>query len=791
MTERCRLCDLPARDTHVERDGDVFCCRGCAEVYETLGDVELEEEQNGDDGDGTDDRPEDCETAFLSVDGMHCTACEVFVEKRATETDGIEAASASYATETVRLDYDDEVIDEDGLPEALTTAGYTASHKHDEEAQREARNESVGRLIVGGFFGMMAMVWYVFFLYPTYFGYSPLFSLGGPEGDFLFGNIFVAATVVLFYTGAPILRGAYVSVRARQPNMDLLVALAAVAAYAYSTVALGFGRTDLYYDVTVAVVLVVSVGGYYERRMKRRALGTLADLTKVRVEGARREDGTTVTVEEIEEGDRLLVRAGERVPVDGVISEGTAAVDESVVTGEPEPETKEEGDYVVGGSVVTDDAVVVESVGKGGEGALDRLTNLLWDLQSDDHGAQHLADRLATVFVPLVLVVAAVALAFRLASGAGVEGAVLTALTVLIVSCPCALGLATPLAVASGVRAAVERGIVVSDDTVFERVRDVDTVVFDKTGTLTTGNLEVTGVEGDEEALGRAAAIERFSSHPVAEAVVRASESSEEQTPASGFVTDGGVGANTDTDTAVTAEFEEHKKGVEGVVEGERVLVGAPSLFEEEGWKIEETREDIEDAERHGRAVVVGWSGEARGFLTVAEREREGWREVVETVASEGKRVVVLTGDTGESARRFEDAEGVDTVFEGVPPEAKAETVRRLRDDGTTAMVGDGTNDAPALAEADLGVAMGGGTALASDAADVTVLDDDLTKLETVVDISNATRRRTRQNIGWAFLYNTVAVPLAVVGVLNPLFAALAMATSSLLVTANSSRSLV
>jgi Cu2+-exporting ATPase len=455
-------------------------------------------------------------------------------------------------------------------------------------------------------------------------------------------------------------------------------------------------------------------------------------------------------------------------------------VDESVVTGEPEPETRKEGDYVVGGSVVTDNAVVIESVGDGGEGALDRLTNLLWSLQSTDTGVQRLADRLATVFVPLVLVVASVALVFRFATGAGVESAVLTALTVLIVSCPCALGLATPLAVASGVRAAVERGIVVSDDTVFERIRDVETVVFDKTGTLTTGKLEVVKVEGDENVVGRAAAVERFSAHPVAEAVVRADESE--------AVADGGVEAGID---AGTAGFEEHKKGVEGIVEGDRILVGAPSLFENANWSLEELRDEIEDAEERGRGVVVGWSGEARGVITVAERERDEWRDVVKTVADEGKRVVVLTGDEGESARRFGEADGVDTVFEGVPPEAKAETVRRLREEGTTAMVGDGTNDAPALAEADLGVAMGGGTALASDAADVTVLDDDLSKLETVVALSNATRRRTRQNIGWAFLYNTVAVPLAVVGVLNPLLAAVAMATSSLLVTINSSRRLL
>ncbi len=770
-TPQCELCDLPALETRVEDDGNVFCCRGCKEVYYTLGEAALEE----DDGGGEDEPPEDCETAYLHVSGMHCTACEIFVEGAASSHEGIEAAKASYATETVRVDYDNDAVEEDELPDAVSGAGYKASHKYDEEARREARNESIGRLLVGGFFGMMALIWYVFFLYPTYFGYAPLFSLSGVEGYFLFANIFVATTVVFFYTGAPILRGAYVSLRARQPNMDLLVVLAAFSAYAYSTVALVYGRTDLYYDVTVAVILVVSVGGYYERRMKRRALGSLAGITEVRVDEARREDGTTVSVDEIGEGDRLLVRSGERVPVDGFVVEGSAAVDESVVTGEAEPETKTEGDYVVGGSVIADDAVIVEASGE--EGALDRLTNLLWDLQSAEGGVQRLADRLATVFVPFVLVVSSAVLVYFLVSGAGVEAAVLSALTVLIVSCPCALGLATPLAVASGVREAVSRKIVVSDDTVFERVRDVQTVVFDKTGTLTTGSLEVVDSYGD--VLDRAVAVERLSSHPVAEAVVRASDDP---------VADGGA----ETVQTDATDFVEHAKGVEGTVDGDRVLVGDRSLFESEGWTVSEDVEDaVERAKGRGRGIVVGWSGEARGVLTVAEKEREDWREVVEAVSEAGKRVVVLTGDQGETARRFRETEPVDRVFEGVPPEAKAETVRRLRGEGSTAMVGDGTNDAPALAEADLGVAMGGGTALASDAADVTVLDDDLSKLETVLRLSNATRRRTYRNIGWAFFYNAVAIPLAVTTLLNPLLAALAMATSSLLVTVNSSRPLL
>lgn len=773
-TERCDLCGLPVSDgrgTKVESGGSVFCCEGCRRVSETLGEETLEDAV-GEKEDGEREIPEGHETTHLHVSGMYCKACELFVEKTAEGEEGVSGAEVSYATETGRFDYDPDVLDEDELTSKVSRGGYEAYTKYDEEARREERNEAHGRFIVGGFFGMMVMVWYTFFLYPKYFGYEPLFELSSAGGYFLFGNIFVASSVVLFYTGYPLLRGAYVGLRARSPNMDLLVVLAAVSAYIYSTVALSLGRTDLYYDVSVAVILVVSFGGYYERRVKRRALESLKNVTEARVEEARLADGGTVPTEEVDEGDEILVREGERAPTDGVVIEGEGAVDESVVTGESTPVTKREGDYVVGGSLVTENALIVERVGEEGEGALDRLVDVMWDLQSADSGVQRLAGRLATVFVPLVLAVAVVVF-FATAYVSGIERAALSSLTVLIVSCPCALGLATPLALATGVKTAVENGIVVSDDTVFERVRDVDIFVFDKTGTLTTGSLELLGYEGDEKALKYASKVETLSSHPIAEAISSATD---------------------DFDTAEVTEFRTLNKGVEGRVDGERVVVGHPDVFDgdtETEWEIdEETRERIERAGRQGLPVVVGWSGKVRGVLTVGEKEREGWEAVLREVGKEA-RVVVLTGDESEWTQRYADSEAVDEVFEGVPPEAKAETVERLRTEGTVAMVGDGTNDAPALAASDLGIAMGGGTALASDAADITILDDDLSKVPLVIRVSQATRRRIHENLGWGFFYNFVAIPLAVAGLLNPLLAAGAMATSSLLVTLNSARDLV
>ncbi|WP_136715490.1 heavy metal translocating P-type ATPase [Halorientalis salina] len=777
MTE-CTLCDRPTPDPPVTGesvDGD-FCCRGCLEVSKALdgADADAPDEQTVEsrlDGEATADVPEDADEAYLAVDGMHCATCEAFLESRAVDREGVYDATASYATDTMRLAYDPEAVDERELGETVSGYGYQA-HERSAGDDTEA-DESVWSLVIGGFFGMMVMLWYVVFLYPTYFGYDPPFiDLGGIAGLYLFGNVWLFSTVVLVYTGWPILRGAVVSLRAGHPNMDLLVALAAVSSYAYSTVAILLGRTHLYFDVSVAIVLVVTLGNYYERRVKRRAAGLLSELTESRVEEARRyRDGDTepADVADLTGGDRVLVKPGERVPTDGAVVDGSAAVDESLLTGEPMPERKTAGDEVVGGSVVTDAPLVVE-VSADATSTLDRLVELLWSIQSARPGIQRLADRLATVFVPTVVVLAVLAAAWTLATGGAGVAALLIALTVLIVSCPCALGLATPLAIAAGVREASAAGIVVATEAVFEEVPEVDVVVFDKTGTLTTGELQVVDVAGEtpDEALRRAAAVESLSSHPVAEAVVDAAD-----------------------DPPTATEFENHATGVSGTVDGERVVVGTTELLDAEGLSVPESLERrAEQARQDGnRPVAVGWDGQARAILVLGESPRPEWKSVVESLSAT-REVVVLTGDKGQAVEPFRNHRGIDDVFAGVPPEAKAETVERLRGRGTVAMVGDGSNDAPALAAADLGIALGSGTDLATDAADAILLEDDLQGVLTLFEISEGTHGRIRQNLGWAFLYNAVAIPLALTGLLNPLFAALAMTTSSLLVVTNSARSL-
>jgi Cu2+-exporting ATPase len=781
----CALCSLPLSQgrNRVEGKDAVYCCTGCRDVHDALGDAAVDaddvREAAADDAALDEDPPDGYERSYFHVSGMHCTTCEAFLESVAEKTEGIDGAQASYVTETVRVDHDPETLDEEEVEDRLTTAGYVADDREENTAGSHAEETLLWRIAAGVMLGMAVMLPYLVYVYPVHFGlYPPAISEMARQqlqgATYFYVVLFLLTSLVLFGVGKPILRGAIVSLRARSPNMDLLVALAAVSAYAYSTLAAALGRIDIYYDVTVAIVVVVTAGNYYESAIKKRAMGLLSELGHEQVSEATLLDGgetTTVDVSQLSEGDRVLVRTGDRIPLDGTVVDGEGTVDEAVVTGESLPVSKAPSDEVVGGSVLSDGSLTVE-VGEGATSSIDRVTNLLWNLQSANGGVQKLADKLAVIFVPTVVLLAAVAGAGYLALGAEPTRAVLVSLTVLLVSCPCALGLATPLAVASGIRDAIERGIVVFDETVFERFRGVDTVVFDKTGTLTTGDLELKTAAAPDGALAAAAAVEGRSSHPIATAIADAFD-----------------GARAGT----VERFESHANGVSGVVDGAETVVGHPDLFDEYGWTVPD---DLHDRASAARAsgdlpILVGRDGEAEGLLVLGDKPRDGWAETVTGLADRGVDVVLLTGDESEATTTYRDHPAIDRVFAGVPPEGKAETVRRLGAGRTLAMVGDGTNDGPALASADLGIALGSGTAIAVDAADVAITDDDLGSLETVFDLSKATGRRVKQNIGWAFCYNAIAIPLALSGLLNPLFAAVAMAASSLLVVTNSSRPLL
>jgi len=853
-SETCTLCGGELTDRRIEADGHRFCCAGCRDVHTTLGTVEDSERQGGDEDTesgttqpGAHTADTDLERTFLRVDGMHSATCETFLEDLATRQDGVDGAEASYVTETVRVDHAVDGPTAEDLAEALSGAGYSAYPREEEltdpdpntvstaGAQRnptphQARGlgDMLGyRYAAGVLFGSFLLLPYVALLYPTHLAalvdwgflgmYSELVTFDQRGGFGVLRLFALVSGIVLVFTGLPLLQGAYVSLKTRRPDTNLLVATTVIAAYVYSIAAGVAGRTDVLFDLTVVIAAAVVAVVFYESLSKQRAMDRLTELTVAQVDEATRvhPEGptSTVPVEELEAGDRVLVREGDRVPVDGTLAEGPCTVDEAVVTGESLPVTKTEGETVVGGSVVVDGGAIL-TVGETAESSVDRLVTSVWELQSATHGVQQRANRLTARILPAVgvLAVLAAAVAFALA---GPVPALLAFLATFVVACPWGLGLAAPLSVATSIEEALRRGIVVFDETVFERLRDVDVVVFDKTGTLTTGQMHVVETDAPEDLLAAAATLERRVSHPVAGAVVSAfgpSDDPDDELSPGDRVADGGVAdeqddrteereshtnedatdTNPEGDTAVES-FESHPDGVGGVVDGTEVLVGHPDRFDAEGWAVsEDLAERVEAARGFGRLpVLVGRDGSAEGIVVVGDEPREGWDVAVSGLAERGIEVVVLTGDDEAATDYFRDHPGVTHVFAGVPPAGKTETIRRLQADGEVTMVGDGTNDAPALAQSDLGVSLGSGTAIASDAADLVVVDDDLAAVGRAFDLARAAGQRLAWNTRFALGYNAVAIPLALFGTLNPLVLMAGVIASGGLVGANSSRDLL
>ncbi len=763
----CRLCELPTPTPPIEADGHAFCCFGCMEVYRNFGAAVLENKS------ARIERPETAipagrqtEEAFLRIDGMHCSSCEYLIERLALKVSGIYSAVSSYATSTAKIVYDPETIAEADLPAAFNRSGYRARLSHDQAPAYDYRLDLL-RLLTGLVLWVIVMMLYVAFFYPSHLGLVDPDDLA-PIGWLAFNvapwAMFYVTTLMIGYVGAPIFRGAAIGLRARVLNMDNLLAIAILAAYGYSTGQLVTGSLDLYFDVTTTIVAVVTLGRYLERNAKVDATRELSKILDAWAPKARIRwggDFRFVDIDTLEPGEHVVVLEGEPIPVDGTVIHGGAAVDEALMTGEPFPVKREPGDAVLGGSAVVEGRLEIET-GPAVESRMNNLARILWNVQSGNAGAQGFADMVARLFVPLVLILAACVTGFTLLAGGQMGAAVLAGLATLIVSCPCTFGLAIPLTTAVGVGTALRRGIIVTSADAFEKAPRIDIVAIDKTGTLSTGDMTVTEVLGASDVAAHAAAVERLSLHPIAKAIAR-------------------------MDAQLTAaDLEIHPgKGAVALVGERRVAVGSKSLFAALGWTLPDRLVSDAAAVTPGDGVVsyVGWDGMAHGAIITRDRSRPEWEQVVERLRKHC-RVVLLTG--AEHPSDYESH--VDAVVTGVPPEAKAAVIRQLRAEGTVVMVGDGSNDAPALAAADLGIAFGAPTPLAADAADVVILGDRLDRLFHAFDLIHTIRRRVHQNLGWALLYNAVAIPLAVLGLLNPLFAAIAMSSSSLLVVWNSSR---
>ncbi len=732
----------------------------------------------------------------LPIEGMTCASCANRVERGLNALDGVEA-TVNYATEKAAVRFDPGATGPDALVAAVAAAGYRTTLPDADDAEPggvegdpepDAAAPLRRRLVVSAVLSAPVLL------------LSMIPALQFDNWQWLALQL---ATPVVLWGAWPFHRAAWANLRHGAATMDTLVSLGVLAAWGWSLYALflgdagatgmrmafalvpraGGGADEIYLETASVVTTFVLAGRFFEARAKRRAGAALRallalgakDVAVLGPDGAERR----VPVAELATGDRFVVRPGEKVATDGVVERGTSALDMSMLTGEPVPVEVAPGARVAGGTVNAGGRLVVRATAVGADTALAQIARLVEAAQTGKAPVQRLADRVSGVFVPVVVAIAVATLGFWLGSGASATFAFTAAVAVLIIACPCALGLATPTALMVGTGRGAQLGLLIKGPEVLESTRAVDTVLLDKTGTVTTGRMGLAGIDvapGTDaaEALRLAGAVEHASEHPIARAIAEAAAAIGPLPEVAAFASHDGL-------------------GVEGVVGGRRVVVGRPAFLRATDPALDlppALAAARERAEAAGRtAVAVAWDGRARALLAVADTVKPSSAAAVAALRALGLRPVLLTGDNATTAHAVAAAVGIDEVIAEVLPAGKADVVRRLQGDGrVVAMVGDGVNDAPALAQADLGLAIGTGTDVAIEASDLTLVSGDLRAAGDAIRLSRATLRTIRQNLAWAFGYNVAALPLAAIGLLNPVVAAAAMALSSLSVVANALR---